>query len=134
MSSLNDTSEPTLSFDIGTEKIQYLGYILISPSRDVVVSLFRNSYYKSVRLGGFKSVEMEMSHHGFFKIFRINLNRGIKHVQDIKVYQSQLPCVWQYSYHYLFSRFRSVATEIRTLKLPLVFSNILSDWPSPRLV
>ena len=31
--------------------------MLISPSRDVVVSLSRDLYYKSVRLGGFKSVE-----------------------------------------------------------------------------
>ena len=31
--------------------------MLISPPRDVVVSLFRDSYSKSVRLGGFKSVE-----------------------------------------------------------------------------
>jgi len=31
--------------------------MLISPSRAVVVSLFRDSYSKSVRLGGFKSVE-----------------------------------------------------------------------------
>ena len=46
-----------MSFDIGTEKIQYFGYMLISPSRDVVVSLFCDSYYKSVRLGGFKFVE-----------------------------------------------------------------------------
>ena len=30
--------------------------MLISPSRDVVVSLFRDSFSKSVRLGGFKSV------------------------------------------------------------------------------
>ena len=37
--------------------------MLISPSRDVVVSLFCDSYYKSVRLGGFKFV----SHHGFLK-------------------------------------------------------------------
>ena len=35
-----DPPEPTLSFDIGTEKVQYFGYMLISPSRDVVVSLF----------------------------------------------------------------------------------------------
>ena len=46
--------------------------MLISPLRGVVVSLFRDSYYKSVRLGGFKSVEnvisMEMSHNGFFEI------------------------------------------------------------------
>ena len=61
----------TLSFDIGTEKIQYFGYMLISPSRDVVVSLFRDLYYKSVRLGGFKSVGM--SHHGFLEIFRIKV-------------------------------------------------------------
>ena len=50
--------EPTLSFDIGTEKIQYFGYMLISPTRGVVFSLFRDSYNKSVRLGGFKSVEL----------------------------------------------------------------------------
>ena len=31
--------------------------MLISPSRKVVVSLFRDSYSKSVRLGGFKSME-----------------------------------------------------------------------------
>ena len=31
--------------------------MLISPSRGVVVSLFCDSYSKSVRLGGFKSVE-----------------------------------------------------------------------------
>ena len=31
--------------------------MLINPSRDVVVSLFSDSYSKSVRLGGFKSVE-----------------------------------------------------------------------------
>ena len=31
--------------------------MLISLSRGVVVSLFRDSYSKSVRLGGFKSVE-----------------------------------------------------------------------------
>ena len=42
-------SETTLSFDIGTEKIQYFGYMLISPSLDVVVSLFHDSYSKSVR-------------------------------------------------------------------------------------
>ena len=53
--------EPTLSFDIGTEmneyNIYFFGYMLISPSRGVLVSLFRDSYSKSVRLGGFKSVE-----------------------------------------------------------------------------
>ena len=47
--------EPTLSFDIGTE--YFFGYMIVSPSRGVVVSLFRNSYSKSVRLRGFKSVE-----------------------------------------------------------------------------
>ena len=50
--------EPTLSFDIGTDWIQYFfGYMLISLPRYVVVSLFRDSYFKSIRLGGFKSVE-----------------------------------------------------------------------------
>ena len=29
--------------------VLYIGYMLISPSRDVVISLFRDSYYKSVR-------------------------------------------------------------------------------------
>ena len=33
------------------------GYMLINLSRDVVVSLFRDSISKSVRLGGFKSAE-----------------------------------------------------------------------------
>ena len=47
--------EPTLSFDIGTEMNTI--YNLITPSRCVLVSLFRDSYSKSVRLGGFKSVE-----------------------------------------------------------------------------
>ena len=45
--------EPTLSFDIGTEmneyNIYFFGYMLISPSRGVLVSLFRDSYSKSVR-------------------------------------------------------------------------------------
>ena len=48
--------EPTLSFDIGTEKIQYFGYMVTSSIRDVIVSLFLDSYYKLVRLGRFKSV------------------------------------------------------------------------------
>ena len=38
--------------------------MLISPSRDVVVSLFRDSYSKSVRLGGFKSVENDYLNGG----------------------------------------------------------------------
>ena len=40
--------------------------MLISPSRDVDVSLFRDSYYmyKSVRLGGFKSVENDYYFNG----------------------------------------------------------------------
>ena len=49
-----------MGFDIATEWMQsFFGYMLINPSRDVVVSLFRDSYYKSVKLplGGFKSVE-----------------------------------------------------------------------------
>ena len=45
--------EPTLGFDID----RIFGYMLINPSCDVVVSLFRDSYSKSVRLGGFKSME-----------------------------------------------------------------------------
>ena len=50
--------EPTFGFEIATKWIQwFFGYMLINPSRDVVVSLFRDSYSKSVRLGGLKSVE-----------------------------------------------------------------------------
>ena len=52
--------------------------MLISPSRGVVVSLFRDSYSKSVRLGGFKSVENDylngdVTPRIFFEIFRIKI-------------------------------------------------------------
>ena len=43
-------------------------HVIINPSRDVVVSLFRGSYSESVRLGGFMSVEND-----YLKIFRIKI-------------------------------------------------------------
>ena len=46
--------------------------MLISQSCDAIVSLFRDSFSKSVRLGRYKSAEndsMEMSHHGFISKF-----------------------------------------------------------------
>ena len=62
--------------------INIFGYMLISPSRDVVVSLFRESYSKSVRLGGFNSLYPYIKNYSlngdvtpliFFEIFRIKI-------------------------------------------------------------
>ena len=49
--------------------------MVISPSRDVVVSLFRDLYSKSFRLGGFKSVENYLRH--FFRIKNSSASENI---------------------------------------------------------
>ena len=53
-----NSPESTLDLTVGQNEYNYFfGYMLIHPSLDVVVSLACYSYSKSVRLGGFKSVE-----------------------------------------------------------------------------
>ena len=52
--------------------------MLISPSGDVV-SLFRDSYYKSVRLGGFKSVENDYLNGGVTPRIFLNYERKLVH-------------------------------------------------------
>ena len=51
---MKNLPEPTFGLVSGT---LFNGFMLINPSREVVVSLACYSYSKSVRLGEFKSVE-----------------------------------------------------------------------------
>ena len=78
--------------------------MLISPSRDVDVSLIRDSYLKSVRLGGFKIISMEMSHSVFFnfKILRIKIRAQASTFSSYEVFfifraecRGGVKCLWE---------------------------------------
>ena len=73
--------------------------MLISPSRGVVVSLFRDSYSKSVRLGGFKSVENDYLNGNvtpriFFKFSELKYERKRVHFSPYEFFFIISICIW----------------------------------------
>ena len=65
--------------------------MFISPSRDVVVSLFCDSYSKSVRLEGFKSVENDYLNGDFtprifFESFRIRIRAQASIIFSLRIF------------------------------------------------